>query len=149
MHIYYISCTSISSFLRLYIVLLWFYERLTLVLLFANQKKSEDGFCFYEKRGESKASIQCFFCSKRSQRHCTPQVKESDPLLQAPSRKLHSASQQPALITLKCVCEHLGFLLVYFVYPLARCAPSYQKSPREVIFGGLGKLKKCFYIYLW
>ena len=34
--------------------------------------------------------------------------------------KLHSAPQHHAAIALNCVCEHLCFISIYSVYPLAR-----------------------------
>lgn len=43
-HIYYMY--KYLRFLRLHIMPLCFYERLTLVPVFANQKKSEEDFCF-------------------------------------------------------------------------------------------------------
>ena len=35
--------------------------------------------------------------------------------------KIYSASQHQAAIALNCVCEHLCFISVYFVYLLVRC----------------------------
>ncbi|EPY73163.1 mitochondrial folate transporter/carrier [Camelus ferus] len=42
------------------------------------------------------------------------------------SWELHSASQHQAAIALNCVCEHLCFIWIYFVHPLARCVLSYN-----------------------
>ena len=39
-------------------------------------------------------------------------------------QELHSASQHLASIALNCVYEHLGFISIYFVHPLARCVLS-------------------------
>lgn len=41
----------------------------------------------------------------------------------------HSASQHPAAVALNCVCEHLGFLSIYVVHPLASCV-SYKVSEK-------------------
>jgi len=55
--------------------------------------------------------------------------------------ELHSASQHHTARVLTCVYEHWCFLSIYSVHPLARCVLRHQKSLREVILGGLGKLK--------
>lgn len=57
------------------------------------------------------------------------------------SGELRSASCHQAATALNCGCEHLCFILIYFVYLLERCVLRYQKSLREVIFCGLGMLK--------
>ena len=54
-----------------------------------------------------------------------------------------SASQQQAARALKCVCEHLCFILIYFVHELARCVLRYQKNLKEAIFG-IWECSKCF-----
>lgn len=48
-------------------------------------------------------------------------------------QELYSASQPQASITLNCVREHLCFIWVYFVHPLARYILRYQKCLREHI----------------
>lgn len=37
------------------------------------------------------------------------------------SQELNSASQHQVTRTLNCICEHLCFISIYFVLPLARC----------------------------
>ena len=63
------------------------------------------------------------------------------------SPKLHSASQDPAVIALNCVWEHLCLISIYCVHPLARCVLRYQKSFREVIFWFWEHLQ--FFPYKW
>lgn len=36
-------------------------------------------------------------------------------------------------MALKCVCEYLCFISIYFVHPLAQCVLRYQKSLREPV----------------
>lgn len=43
--------------------------------------------------------------------------------------------------TSSCVREHLCFVSIYFLNPLARCVLRYQKYWRKVIFSGLGMLR--------
>lgn len=49
--------TSILHFLKVPFTPLRFLERLTLVPVFANQKKSEENFHFYEKKANVKIAI--------------------------------------------------------------------------------------------
>ena len=42
-----------------------FYEVPTLVLVFTNQKKSEEDFDIYEKKVKKKINLQCLFCSEQ------------------------------------------------------------------------------------
>ena len=68
---------------------LHFYERTTLVSVFVNPKKSEEDFCFYEKRRKAKTAL---FALQRAiiKAVCTPS-SESGPAKLLPW-ELHSAS---------------------------------------------------------
>lgn len=104
-------------FLKVHFTPLCFYERPTLVPVFTSLKKSEEDFRFYSKRQKVRV-ILYLFCSDQLQRQCLPHAWEWHS--QAPSLKLHSASQHAVTIVFSCVCEHLCFLSVYFVHSLAR-----------------------------
>ena len=53
----------------------------------------------------------------------------------------HSASQHHVVIALNCVCEHLCFISIYFVRPLARCVLRYN-SFFALHYFGLQKISK-------
>lgn len=84
--------TSIPYFSKVCIMPLLFYQRPTLVPIFINRRKSEQGF-IYTKKVKSENSTQHLFCSKQLHRQCTPRSESgtSNLLLQ----DLHSASQHP------------------------------------------------------
>ena len=57
--------------------------------------------------------------------------------------KTNSASQYPAAIALNCVCEHLCFISVYFVYLLGRCVLEellIHFTPLQLMKGFIGML---------
>ena len=108
--------TGIPHFWKVRFMPLCFYDRPTLVSVFANQKKSEE-FCFYKRKVKSKNSIQCWFCSELLQRQHAPWAVR----VALPSPFPGNYTQHQAVITLNCVCEHLCFISIYFVIPLARC----------------------------
>lgn len=56
-----------------------------------------------------------------------------------------SATHRPHSLprALNWVCEHLDFILISFVHPLARRVLRYQKSQRKVFFRS-GDTQKCF-----
>lgn len=73
--------------------------------------------------------------ASRHQRGAPPsQPPPRDPPRMHPSIP---AAQHPATAALNCGCEHLCFIWSYFVCPLARHVLRYQKSLRDVIFGGV------------
>ena len=71
-----------------------FYERPTLVTVFAKGKKSEEDFCFYEKR--QKAKIAFGVCFAMNDYRGSTQLKQGERHSQGPSPELHSTSQHQA-----------------------------------------------------
>ena len=49
-----------------------FYEKPTLVLIFINQKKSEEDFCFYEEKWKVKIALSICFAASPSRGRCAP-----------------------------------------------------------------------------
>lgn len=93
-----------------------FYGRLTWVLIVDNRKKSEEDFCFSKNKWQVKtAGTICFAVS--GYRGST---RNSEGSTAAPSPEALSASQHQAAFTLNGVCEHLGCISLYSVYPLSR-----------------------------
>ena len=83
---------------------------------FANLKKSKD-FHFHEKKVKSESSV-CFAAALIETAHTLNWKTGTTKLL---LWKLCPASCRQAAIPLNCVCEHLCFISIYFVHPLARC----------------------------
>lgn len=147
---------------------LCFYRRPTLVPVFANQEKSKVGFCFYEK-DEKQKSLLLLFCSieaahaQRSSRESSSRERssrergsrqggsrqggsrESGPT-QAPLLTATLSISAVAAIALNSTCEHLCFILFYFVHPLIRCTLGVRKA-NERLFGGSGNTQKIFLMY--
>ena len=94
------------------------YKRPPLILVFANWKKSEEDFQFYEKRQKAKVAFS-MFGSSCSRSRGTPSSKSSPAKL--PPQELHLASQHQAAPAVNCVCELLCSISVHFVHPSARC----------------------------
>jgi len=126
------NTTSTTSFSEVLIIPLCFFERPTLVLVFANQKKSKEDVCFMKKSKKQKSCSVLVYSETLRSQHTPDSTCGAAQLL---PRELHSASQGQATIVLNCVCEHLCFISIYFVRPLARCVLMYQKSLKEVILG--------------
>ena len=90
-----------------------FYKRMIFVPVFANQKKSEEGFHFYQKEAKSKNNIQHLLCCEPVGRQGVPwAVKHPVKLC---SWDLHTESQHQAAIALNCVtiCASLQFILCF------------------------------------
>ena len=89
------------------------------------------------KKVKSKNSLQHLFCSKQleRQRALGSGGESSITRLLPWEPHRHHGLGLSRQSSLNCVCEHLCFLLIYFVHPLTRCASRYQKSLREFIFG--------------
>lgn len=80
-------------FKKVCIMTISFYERPILVFVFANWKKSEENFCFYEKKKvKSKNCVQCLFCNKHHRGGTHP--------AKIPPWEPQSASQHPVAIAL-------------------------------------------------
>ena len=95
---------------------LWhlFYGNPTLGPVFANQKKSKEDFCFYEKGQKTKTVFRIYFAGSLD-----PKLWEQ-PCELLP-REIHSTSLHQAVIALNRVCELLGFISIYDAHLLARC----------------------------
>ena len=113
------------SFLKIHVRPLSFYERPTLAFVFTNKKKSKVGFAF-RKKERSKIGIQHLFSSELLQRPGAQSGKSG--LTELLPWKLLSESQHPAAVAFSCVCEHLCFILMYFVHSITRSVLRYQKS---------------------
>lgn len=96
--------------------------RLIWVPVFANQKKSEEDFRFYEKGRKAKIVFSCLFC--RSNFRGGAHFEQGEQPRQAPSLQPPWASQHEALIALKCVCEHLRFVSILFCVSLSKMCPN-------------------------
>lgn len=88
-----------------------------------SQKKSKEKFCFYEKRQKAKITFNVCFPVSHYRGSRAPQTSRVVPPLLP--WKLRSTSQNQATKALKFVCEHPYFILIYFVYQLARCGLRY------------------------
>lgn len=118
-----------------------FFERPTLVPIFANWKKSREDFLLSGKRQKQKQ--HSVFVSHWAIREREPaqQLKWRH---QAPSPRTAlslSAASCPGSGT---VWPDLHFISLYFVHSLAICVLRYQKKPKRSYFGGLEMLKKFF-----
>lgn len=73
-----------------------------------NQNKSKEDSRFYENK-KVQIAFSVYFAGSchRGSTHLLP-------------RQLHSAFQHQAAAALSCVCEHLRFISIYCVYPLAK-----------------------------
>lgn len=91
-----------------------FYERLTY------QKKSEEDFPFYEKKGEKQNNLQCLFCREHGSSEWPSRAPSGDST-RHPSVTSASSHQGSGL------CEHLSFISIYFVLPLARYVLRYHQ----------------------
>lgn len=76
-------------------------------------------FLLLRKKGNGKIPRSFGFATNCSRRSVHPSSKSGPAKL--PPCELHSAYQHQVSIALNCVCEHLCFISVYFVHPLARC----------------------------
>lgn len=113
---------------------LHFYERPTSVCVFVNWQKSKEEFFFYKRRRKMQTAFGiCFAVSLLEMQH-SPWTARVAPF-KLLTRELHLASQHQTATALNCVCEHLCFILIYFVHLLARCVLRYQKSLERLFFG--------------
>jgi len=117
---------GILHFLKFCIMPFCFYERPTSVTVFANWKKYEEDFSFYEKRWNVIIVINICFaasCYRGSQ--------------SGPSNLLpwepQWASQPPATRVQSSAQRHTYFISIYFVHLLARCVLRYQKILKKFI----------------
>lgn len=106
----YSLCFSEAHFMPL-----GFYERSTLVLVFINWKKLKRGFCLTKSRKASKISTQPLYYSKMLQRQLVNLSNRSDTSKLLPGN--YVIFQHQAITALNDVCEHLHFILIYFVHP--------------------------------
>jgi len=99
---------------------------------FGSQKKFTEFFVFTKKL-KSENSFQHLCCSGLlTEAVCARSSKSGPSKLLA--LELHSVSQHEAAIPLNFICEHLYFISIYCVHPLARYVLRSQKSLREVMF---------------
>jgi len=103
-----------------------FVKRPTSVPVCADQKKSTEDFWLLWKRQKAETAFSVCLAVSRVGGRTHSNSERGAP--QRLPRELHSASQPPAPRALNCVCEHVCFLLVCSVHPLARCVLRYQKS---------------------
>lgn len=139
--------TGVYCVLKVRVRPLHFYHRPTLPPIFLTERNARRTFAFM-KKSESK---NIAFCICFAVIHCTGTThpsSKSGPAKLLPL-KLHSACQHRTTIALKGVCEHVCFVSMYFVHPLARCFLRDQKSLREVIFGGSENAPIIFLINSW
>lgn len=99
--------TGIPHSSKVCIMPLSFYEISTLVTVFVSWKTSKENFCFCKKRWNVKIGFSISFVVNHYTGSGYPKHLP---------RKLLSASQCQATITLNCVCDHLCFISVYFVH---------------------------------
>ena len=118
-NVYVCIHTGISCFLKVHIILLGSYKRLTLVPVITNWNKSEEDFPLLRKKVKSKNRAQCSFAASYYRGSVHPKQREWP--CQAPSLGTTPVSELETSITLHCVPEHLCFLWIYFVFPSARC----------------------------
>lgn len=114
-----ISYIGILHFSKVHFISLHFYKRAVKQYVSSLTKRNLKGI-FLTKKGEN--SIQHLSCSE-STSPSTGSVhhsSKSGPAKLLPL-ELHSASQHQAAIALNCACEHMCFILIYFLYLLARC----------------------------
>lgn len=83
-------------------------------------------FAFTEtnKKGKKQNQHSAFLL----QQACNTGSAAQGPTKLLPWELLYSAFQHPAATALKCVFEHLCFIVIYFMHPLARRVSRYQKS---------------------
>lgn len=103
-------------------------SRPTSVPASTSRKKSGEDVRFYDRgRRVKTASSGCFAASQRGGSPEWPAAS------QAPSQgRARGTSAKPP--ELRTVCEHLCFISVSLVHPLARCVLRYHKSLRGVFF---------------
>lgn len=86
--------------------------------LFAHWKKPEEDFHFYGKKTKSQNSVQCLFCCPVVYRVNTC-PKQQDGHCQSPSPGTTLSISASSHHSFE-LYEHLCFISVYFVHPLAR-----------------------------
>ena len=126
--------SEVPRFSKILRVPLRFCEGPTLVPVFANREKSQEGFRFHEQRRRAKTGCGVGFAGSLHTQSAPPK-KQDRPPPPAPSPEQPSASQRPAARALNFVCEHPGSISTHSVCPMARCVLRYQKSLRQVISG--------------
>ena len=105
--------TSIRHFCRVYFMPICFmpicfYKRTTLVPVFTNWKKSEEGFSFYEERLKVKVMFRvCFAGIMETVRTSSRAVR-----MRPPGSFPRSFTQHQASVALNCACEHLCFISI-------------------------------------
>lgn len=100
--------TGFPYYQKVWVTALCFYERPTLVPVFANTKKSEEDFCFY--REKVKITFSMFLLPQARIEAARATSRGSGAAMLLP-QDLHSAMRVTAL---SCVSEHLCFSSVYF-----------------------------------
>lgn len=115
--------TVISCFLKVCIIPLCFYRRLTLVPVFSNPKKFEEDFQFYEKWWKIKVAFSIDFIVSLPGGSAHPGQQEGPH--RAPSQDPHTASRRPPTRALNCVCAHLCFISIDSMHLLAGCVLRY------------------------
>lgn len=109
-----------------------------LLYLFYESKEIWGGLLLLpKKRQEVEIEFSICLALSRYRALCTGAVRVAPP-----SSFPRNCAQPWAAIALNCVCERLCFISIYFVHLLARGVLRYQKSLKEVTFGGLVMLKK-------
>lgn len=114
------------------------YERLVLVLIFANQKKSKEEFCFYGKRQTVTIAD--------SVRFAVSLAEATQPEWQVWCHRRGPSLTVSRFGTLNCI---FGISLFYLnvMYLLVRCVMRYEKNLEEVILGVCECMTpKCFHI---
>lgn len=123
-----IPLTGFHHYLKVRFTSLHFYRRPTLNTVFANPKKSKEDFHFYKKEWKSKTAFSVCFAASPYRGSVHPEQREWR--RQAPSRKLHSASQHQAAIALNSVAS--GFISTYFARLFLRSGSTQKIVPYEL-----------------
>jgi len=141
-----VTHTGIPHFSEVHVIPLCSYEHVHQPLVFGNWKKSKENFCFYKERQKAKIAFSVCFAMSHYGGSARPEHRGKSGPIELLPQEIHSTSQYPVARALNCVCEHLCFVLIYSVHPLARCVLRYQKSLKEVILGGSRNAQTFFHI---
>lgn len=114
--------------LDVHVMLLCFYKRSTLEPVFANQKRSEEDFCFFWKMVEGENSIESGFA-------VSPHRGSAHPGLQSGPTKLlswnYTRVPTPKLPWLWPVCASICVLSRFIVYITSNMCPKVTEKPKR------------------
>ena len=130
--------TGIPRFSKVHFMPLQFNKGPTLAaLVFRNQKKPEEDFCFY--KGETQR--QCpglVFQWAPAEAVCTQAGRAAPP---SSSLGTTLGIWASTCIALNCVCEQLCFISIYFVHPFSKMCPKVSDKAKRSSCLHLGMLK--------